>query len=247
MTMLNSTNGSAEKLQDQISQLKMSFEGKVTVMALISLNQIENIFALVGNIICVVVIIKFKRLHKAIYYFILNLCAADIVGCFAKLSHLAIYIVSRQVNAFKKLILLCYCYSWLLYVSILTNLTSMLLIGMDRWFSVEYPIKYRVKNKLQDVWILSFLQWTFNIILMSMFLTFEVDAPAKCPEWDFFSETVNSFVRSIFIIASIVLLLCYIRIVLIALDRKKKVNPISNQKLNEWRMKLAKMLGKYLS
>ena len=134
----------------------------LVVMSLISLGSI------LGNVIVFVAYFKVKKLQRATNYFILSLAAADL------------FVGMIVVNIYTMYMLLGYwplndiaCLAWLCadYWVFQASVFGVLMIAMDRYFSIRYPHKYRhrrsdgnVKVAIVVMWLFSFTLWVPLIV-----------------------------------------------------------------------------------
>ncbi len=112
-------------------------------------------FAIAGNIIVCITILKVKYLNMAAGHLIISLAIADILTGFCIMSVQATSLVLRTWNIANDI--LCQTVGFVKIVTICTSLSSLMIISVDRYLCIIYNMSYarRVRRK----WIAAILIW----------------------------------------------------------------------------------------
>ncbi|KAL3876055.1 hypothetical protein ACJMK2_033940 [Sinanodonta woodiana] len=138
---------------------------KISVVVLLEL------FALLGNILVIVLVMYCKKLRTTTNYYIVNLAVSDLlVACFPIWMHLVDSLTDGWVlGAF-----LCKVNPFIQIIILLSNVFTLIVIAGDRFFAIMFPLKSRVtQRKVSVVLILVWLCATAIGLPVLFFFTYD--------------------------------------------------------------------------
>ncbi|KAK6182596.1 hypothetical protein SNE40_010245 [Patella caerulea] len=124
-------------------------------IGIILLYVIVIVFGFIGNLLVVIVIVRYKQLHTVTNIFIVNLALADIALCLFNLPFQLHYQLTDNW-AFGRI--LCHVINPTFGVPVFVSSLSILAIAIDRFILIVYPFKNRMTN----------IQAMFLVVLITM-------------------------------------------------------------------------------
>ena len=127
-----------------------------------------SFFTIAGNILVFAAYVKNKALQVATNYFILSLAVADITIGTISVNFYTVYLV---VGYWPLGEIVCDMWLCIDYWCCQTSVLNLVVICIDRFLSIRYPVYYRVKRSkykikvaIAVIWIVAFLLWVPWII-----------------------------------------------------------------------------------
>ncbi|XP_022810494.1 neuropeptide SIFamide receptor-like [Stylophora pistillata] len=140
-------------------------ESSVEMVAKASAYAIILVVSLVGNSILILSIAKNEQSRKSIHYLVLNMAVSDLLNSFTIMPIKLAQIISasgswKVVRPWLLGNLLCKLSYFLIDVSLVVSIESLLLISVDRFIAVVFPLKAKlISSKVRLVGVL----WTWIV------------------------------------------------------------------------------------
>ncbi|KAM9307715.1 adrenocorticotropic hormone receptor [Gastrophryne carolinensis] len=161
--------GATETEQQSIGQQNMTSLLPNDTKCLI-INIPEEIFftisavGILENVLVLIAVIKNKKLHLPMYFFICSLAISDIVGSLNKILESSMMILATAGLLQKKGELerrLDDVMDWFFVLSLLGSIFSLSAIAVDRYISIFYALRYHNIVTPRRTWIILALTWIF--------------------------------------------------------------------------------------
>ncbi|EDO39353.1 predicted protein, partial [Nematostella vectensis] len=117
--------------------------------------------AIIGNSLVIHVIKLDSRLHMPTFYFLVNLCAADI---FTAVAYIPFYVVSVIQHSWVFGEEFCQIHAFLISLGFNASLITLSLVSFDRYLAITSPLKYPLKMTGRRMRWLLVLSWVHSII-----------------------------------------------------------------------------------
>ena len=186
---------------------------------------IEGLLALTANALTVITISRYETLQNTSNYLIVGLSVADIVSGVSIIPIVVKELLPDPLTYH----ILCLIEQSLNALSVILNLLTICLIAVERYFFIDYPLRYAtivtmrsVKYALASTWIFSTTQT--GILLYVMGVTFSEER--TCDSRDFLAHPAALCISRIeFGILTIITFVCYGKIASIALQQSRMLYP----------------------
>ncbi|CAG2202774.1 neuropeptide FF receptor 2-like [Mytilus edulis] len=118
------------------------------------------LFALFGNLVVIVVVLKYKWMHTVTNFFIVNLAIADIlVAIFC----VPITLLTHIFIEWRYGAVMCKVTPYLQAVSVCASVNTLAAIAVDRYLAICYTFNYKMKWKTSKC--IMFAIWIFSLII----------------------------------------------------------------------------------
>merc|ERR1712110_105926 len=138
------------------------------IILIVTASSLTSLLTVGANILVILAFFLNRQLRTINNYLIINLAVSDFIVGLVSMNFYTAYIIMRGWYFGKFL-----CDAWLTldYVASNTSVMNLLIICIDRYLSVSYPVKYRNKRKVIHAklamlfaWVVSFILWAPWII-----------------------------------------------------------------------------------
>lgn len=206
----NTTNGS--NVMPPTPQLPIPCPGDTELERIIKIvaYSIGLVVSLIGNMLIAAVVLSNKKMKRPTNYFILNMALSDLVVPFMIISRQFIFLDGQRKHPYIWLVdgtfgvILCKGVYFLQDVTTAVSIFSLILITVDRFIAVVYPMKhYVMSNTISKISILA--TWLIAMGLHAIYLysyeTINFQGNLLCYQnWKkIASENVEEFKRQYFI------------------------------------------------
>ena len=188
---------------------------------------IGSVFCIVitfGNLMIVIAVVKdpLKKLRSPFNYFVVNLAVADLI---VGIVSMPIGIYNHTLEYLKtKPDVLKRVFTVTLFISLTASLLCLIILSVDRYIAITFPIKYRSNLTWRKCWIGSFIIWILSLSLPLVYL--------KVGYINYLMIYINTAV----VIATITLVMTYIRIYKFLRGQIERMKEISRTTSNETKM-----------
>uniref|UniRef100_A0A3Q3IY51 G-protein coupled receptors family 1 profile domain-containing protein n=1 Tax=Monopterus albus TaxID=43700 RepID=A0A3Q3IY51_MONAL len=126
------------------------------------------------NLLVIISVSHFKQLHTPTSLFIVSLAASDFF-----MGLLMLFQIMLLDGCWYLSDLMCTVYQYVYYIIASTSLGNMVLISVDRYVAICYPLHYSTKITLKRVKIQVCLCWTCSVIYESLILKDVLEQPIR--------------------------------------------------------------------
>lgn len=123
------------------------------------------LFALLGNLTVIVVVVRHRWMHTKTNFFIVNLAVADLLVA------LVVMPINTMINIFldwRYGAVLCKLTPFLQGISVCASVNTLAAIAIDRCLAICYPLSYRITWRTCKIIMCGI--WTFSVVLMIPYL-----------------------------------------------------------------------------
>lgn len=172
------------------------------------------------NVLILIAVIKTKKLHSPMYFFICSLAVSDTLASMYKILESTMMILVRVGHLQKKGLFekkMDDVMDWFFILSLLGSIFSLSAIAVDRYITIFYSLRYHNIMTLRRAWIILAVIWIFcggcgiGILIN-------------------FHETVTILIFTVMFLLLLVFMVClYIHMFLLAQSHAKKIASLSGQ------------------
>uniref|UniRef100_A0A915HJ79 G-protein coupled receptors family 1 profile domain-containing protein n=1 Tax=Romanomermis culicivorax TaxID=13658 RepID=A0A915HJ79_ROMCU len=153
---------SSSSTSNNLSNLDHDVEVTTANMLIIVLGSLLSLVTILGNLLVLISFKKDKRLQTISNYFLISLAAADLtIGCISipLMTHYSA--IGRWTLGYNA------CQFWLSLDYLMSNASvcNLLLISLDRYFSLTKPLTYRPKRTKKKVIFMIAMTYIFSLLL----------------------------------------------------------------------------------
>lgn len=123
------------------------------------------LFALLGNLTVIVVVVRHRWMHTKTNFFIVNLAVADLLVA------LVVMPINTMINIFldwRYGAVLCKLTPFLQGISVCASVNTLAAIAIDRCLAICYPLSYKITWRTCKIIMCGI--WTFSVVLMIPYL-----------------------------------------------------------------------------
>ena len=119
-----------------------------------------SIISVLANSAVIALVLSYKKLRTIPNFFIVNMCASDLLVPIFFLSRYLIFFRYNVVSLF-----FCKFVAFFLLVSMAVSVQSLLVISVHRFYAVVLPIQARIKKKTSKCTLMIAFIWLFSIAI----------------------------------------------------------------------------------
>ena len=155
-----------------------------------------------GNFMILILVIMnpLKKLRSPFNYFVVNLAVADLIVGIISMPITIYFNVLKYLQKKSDALLLIRFSHMILFTSLTANLLCLMLLSIDRYIAITFPLKYRTNLSSKKYWVASFIISLFSVSFSSIYF--------KTGYIDFLMIYINTAV----LIVGITLIITYTRI-----------------------------------
>ena len=189
------------------------------------LRLVQGFVSLSANLLTIIAIVKFPELRNICSnYFIASLAVADALsGLLTFVQIGTVYIFDRNTQSWAKA---CYFEFFLNLSSTFGNLYGMLVISIDRFIYIQWPLKYYVIVTIKRCIIVIFGMWTFISVKLLLSLGFGSQLKSGTPcRWSLvlIFELYKYLMQTQFYVITAILVFIYVLIGMLVIKLNKQI------------------------
>uniref|UniRef100_A0A3Q3QE23 G-protein coupled receptors family 1 profile domain-containing protein n=1 Tax=Monopterus albus TaxID=43700 RepID=A0A3Q3QE23_MONAL len=171
------------------------------------------------NLLVIISVSHFKQLHTPTNLLILSLAVSDFLTGLFMLFQIMLIDGCWYLGE-----LMCTAYQYVYYIIASTSIGNMVLISIDRYVAICYPLHYSTKVTLKRVKIQVCLCWTCSVIYESVILKDVLEQPGRYDscfgQCVFVINPIADFIFT-FIVPITVIVVLYMRVFVVAVSQAR--------------------------
>ncbi|OCT82366.1 melanocyte-stimulating hormone receptor [Xenopus laevis] len=175
LRMLHSTVNSTNATINIGTELKPTNTSNIAMDIPEELFLILCVFSLLENILVVIAIFKNHNLHSPMYYFICSLSASDMLVSSSNLGEtLIIVMLKKGIITLEPMLIIKmdYIFDTMICCSLVTSLSFLGAIAIDRYITIFYALRYHSIMTLRRVVIAIAVIWSVSLVCAPIFIVY---------------------------------------------------------------------------
>ena len=176
-----------------------------------------------GNLLTIIAVSRFERLQNNTCYFICSLAVADLVTGSMTPIAIALHVIGIHHPHYLSL---CLFHIFPTLLSILTNVSSIFWIAVDRYMFIAYPLHYPLFVTSTRTFLVIGFSWLFNTVQLAVMIAVgeRPEIGMTCKYSIFLTKTMwNYIVMPEFVVVTLITSVLYTAISCIAYKHGKKI------------------------
>ncbi|KAK2840370.1 hypothetical protein Q5P01_014110 [Channa striata] len=183
------------------------------------------------NLLVIVSISHFRRLHKPTNFLLLSLSVSDFLVGLVTFPG----VILRKTSCWFLGDLICSLYKYITTLTLCSSVGNMVLISVDRYVTICDPMLYTTRITVGRVKLWNFLCWLFSNLYSTVFVKndlFQADRYVSCNgKCVFYVDYVVGFVDVVvtFIVPVTVIIVLYLRVFVVAVSQARAITAVTLQ------------------